>query len=371
MPAIELPRWLRLATIGVLAALGTTFVRVLVENVAKPQSMDFLSFWAAARLVVLGRPDQAYDVDLHRAVQLTVLDYDGLLPFTYPPHVLALLAPLGTIAYPAALVAWITGGVLLYALVARRLGAGLFPLASPAAFTNVLAGQNGFLLAALFIEAAETTRRRPWLAGLFWALFASKPQLAALVPVALAAGRLWPVFAASALWYLALLAGGALLFGIGIYGAFIASTTRFSGWLLAGQWDWSTLASIYALARGAGVPHLPALGLHLVVAAAGAGCVAWAWRRDMGCKTAVLAAASLLVSPYLFSYDALLLAVPTTWLLTTRPAAAWPVLALWLSTYLIVAHHASIYDGPNPVAPIALLAIILCLRRERALAGRI
>ena len=365
MAADQVPRWLRLTTIGILAALATSIVRVLVENVLQPQSMDFLSFWAAARLVVAGTAGAAYDLAAHRAVQLTLIRFDDLLPFTYPPHVLALLAPLGLVPYRVALVGWTLLGVATWGLSSRRLGAGSVPLASAAAFTNVLGGQNGFFLASLFVLAADQTRTRPWLAGLFWALLASKPQLAALVPLALLAGRLWTSFFAAGLIYAGLLAGAALLFGPEIYLRFFASALRFSGWLRAGEWDWTTMTSIYALGRLGGLSHVPALLVHGVVALGGAAAVIHAWRRELACKTAILAAASLLVSPYLFSYDALLIAVPIAFLATTPSKTPWAMLAIWLPSFLIVGHLAGIYAGPNPIGLLAIASIVLCLSRER------
>lgn len=369
MPARELPRGLRLATIGVLAALATTVVRMLVENVLQPQSMDFLSFWAAGRLVVQGQAALAYDLAAHRAVQLSLLRFDDLLPFTYPPHMLALVAPLGLARYGVALTAWTLLGLAAWTLGTRRLGAGALPVASAAAFTNTLAGQNGFFLASLFVIAADLTTRRPLLAGLCWALFATKPQLAALVPFALLAGRCWTAFAAAALCYAALLAGAMLLFGAGIYGPFFASTARFAAWLQAGEWDWGTMTSVYALGRFAGLGHAPALAIHALIALAAAAAAMLAWRRDAACKVAVLAAASLLVSPYLFAYDALLLAVPVAWLATAPSARPNAAAAIWLPSFLLVARLAGLYSGPSPVAPLAALTILLCFDGERRARG--
>ena len=70
----------------------------------------------------------------------------------------------------------------------------------------------------------------------------------------------------------------------------------------------------------------------------------------------MLAAASLLMTPYALPYDSLLLIVPIAWLIERR-RHPWIVAAIWLFCALPVAHYFGFYSGPDTV-PIASL---LCM----------
>src|SRR5205085_8425887 len=60
-------------------------VTALVTLFSDPYQMDFVSYWAAAQLVAAGNPAGAYDLALHRNVELTAIALHGALPFAYPP----------------------------------------------------------------------------------------------------------------------------------------------------------------------------------------------------------------------------------------------------------------------------------------------
>ena len=131
---------------------------------------------------------------------------------------------------------------------------------------------------------------------------------------------------------------------------------------------WSKLGSVYAAARLAGLASGPAILLHALVLMAAAVAVWRIWRSDCdyGAKVAILSAATLLASPYVFFYDGVMLVPAFLWLAreNTRPGI---LLALWCLPLAMLAEIAA-FDGGgvnlNPVVPIALG--VLVYRRWRA-----
>jgi hypothetical protein len=82
-----------------------------------------------------------------------------------------------------------------------------------------------------------------------------------------------------------------------------------------------------------------------------------AWSRNWEEKVAILASATLLASPYLFTYDAVLLVVPAAHLIGRQQF--WSAGLIWLLAALPVAHVFNLYQGPNTV-PVAS-TLCLCL----------
>ena len=86
------------------------------------------------------------------------------------------------------------------------------------------------------------------------------------------------------------------------------------------------------------------------------------WRSDCdyGAKVAILSAATLLASPYVFFYDGVMLVPAFLWLAreNTRPGI---LLALWCLPLLMLAEIAA-FDGGgvnlNPVVPIGLGVLV-------------
>lgn len=315
-------------------------------NYSAPRAADFVSFWAASQLSGPG----AYDVAAHRAVQLSVVVMPGLLPFPYPPPFLLFLAPFGMVDYPSAIVAWVivTGGI--YFLAARRLEW----FAHPGVIPSGLNGQTGMLTTGIFIGGFGLLATRPFLAGAILGCMMVKPQLAILFPIALIAGKEWRAIAGGVISSLALLAIALAAFGTGAYQGFLLMATQFSVHLAAGSWPWEKLASTYAFARYFGLASQLAMIVHVVIALGATALVARAWSSGRPHKVAILASATVLIPPYLLSYDCLLLAVPFMALIA-RPAIAIP---LWILAALPVVAFFGIYDGPNtlPLAALASLA---------------
>ena len=136
-----------------------------------------------------------------------------------------------------------------------------------------------------------------------------------LLPFALLAGREWRAIGGGIASSLALLGLGLLPFGVAGYSSFLSILPQFSQWLSVGRWPWGELASTLALLSWFGVPKAIALVVSGVRCPfAGAALTARAWALKSEQRAEILAAATLLVPPYLFTYDALLLTLPLAWL---------------------------------------------------------
>lgn len=329
---------------------------------------DFLAYWAAAKLAVGGQPALAYDVEAHRAVELAAAPVEGLLPFAYPPPFLLVVAPFGLLSYPAAFAAWLAFCVTVFVLASRSVAPLHYRLGHPQAIGNALIGQNGFLTSAIFIAGTARLERAPFVGGAILGLLALKPQLALLLPVALLADRQWRAIAGGAASAALLLLTALAALGPAAFRGFLDIMPLFTGAMSTGRWPWNELASPFAFARHLGIPQTPALALHALVALAAAAVTWRAWRARREDRVAVLAAATLLVTPYLFTYDALLMVVPLGWLIV-RERHPRVVALVWLFCLLPIATYFGGYAGPNTI-PLAAILALWTLERDSGRSAR-
>ena len=334
-------------------------------NFNAPRPVDFVSYWAAAQMALEGRNEAIYDIAAHHSVEMTAAPVGGLLPFAYPPPFLLFVVPAGLLPYKVALAAWVLVTGLLYVAAASASLRPRIALAHPAVLSNGLIGQNGFLTSAIFILGVRWIQDRPILAGAILGLMVIKPQLAVLLPIALIAGRHWRVIGVAAGSASMLLATAAVCFGVGAYAGFLRMLPVYTDFMSAGGWPWNELASPFAFARYLGASAGTALTVHVAIAAFAASMVWYAWRSHWTDRAAILAAATVLVPPYLFSYDALLLVLPLATLITNH-RRRWLVPIVWGLSALPLANNFDLFAAPNglPVAAAIMLAT-MCLDAMR------
>jgi hypothetical protein len=360
---------LRLAAMTIALLFLFVAVVALVSLIGDPYQMDFVSYWAAARLVLAGNPAGAYDVSLHRAVELGAIPLAGALPFAYPPCFLLPLAPFGLLAYPAAAACWVLLTFAAYGAAMRRWAPdGIWlALSFPPLLVNAITGQAGLLTAALFVAGMALLPKRPFAAGLLLGLLVVKPQLGLILPLALLAGREWRAFAGAAAGSLGLVLLSIALFGWGPWQAWLGNAGLIASIASEGLAGWHRMASVYGALRLAGLGAGPALLVHglVALAAAAAACLIWHREREIGRRAAALAAATALASPYLFVYDMLILVVPFVWLVQ-RGRHKLPLALAWAILLLGLLQVAGWSGGPNlaPLVPIVLLALILFQPRD-------
>lgn len=346
-----------------VALIAATFVGVIATacwiNFVNPRPVDFLSYWAAGHLAVEGRGAAAYDVAAHRSVEMSIAPLRGLIPFPYPPPFLLFVTPFGALPYGVAFAAWTLVTALLYAAAASKHFRPSFAFAHPCVVSNGLVGQNGFLTSAIFLFGTKWLDSKPLLAGAVLGLMVVKPQLGVLLPIALIAGRFWQVFAAAAASSILLLAAALLAFGVEPYAGFVDIVPRYADFITSGRWPWNELASPFAFLRYWGVPASAALAVHTAIAMFAATIVWRAWRLRWAQRLPILAAATILIPPYLFSYDALLLVLPLA-ALAADPRRGWLAPAVWALSALPIASNFGWFEGPNTL-PLAALVLLICL----------
>ena len=318
-------------------------------------AVDFTSFWAAGHVALSGHASLAYDYNAHGAVEGTVTHLGKPIPFLYPPPFLLMLMPFGFHPYWLAYLLWVLGTGAIFAAATRRILPASYAFGYPAAFDNVIFGQNAFLTCSAFALGTALLETQPFAAGAILGLFVCKPQLALLLPVALLAGRQWRAIGGAALSSIALLALAAILFGFHSYADFLTASSRYGLMMAHGEWRWNQVASVFGAVRYFGAPTSAALilqGSFAVFAIA----ITWrAWSLKLDQRVPILAASTLLVSPYLFTYDSLLLVIVVGRFL--REGKSLRVALVWLLSLATVLSLFGLCPVPNltPVAAIVSL----------------
>ncbi len=335
----------------------------LIANLLKPSGVDFVSYWAAGVLTIDGNPAGSYDIELHRGVELRVVEMEGFMPFPYPPPFLFLAVPFALLPFAPAVICWVAATFAFYIFCVRRLAPGgrLIAAAYPPVLPNALVGQTGFLVTGLMAGGLALLPRRPFLGGLLLGCLILKPQFGLVLPFVLLVAREWRAIAGAAASVLGLLALGALVFGLEAYAAWIGQAPFYTAVVADGLSGWNKMASVYAALRLAGVDNAAALTVHVLVGAMAviAACMVW-WRTDsLGARAGSLAAATALASPYLYGYDTLILVLPFLWLANEsrdRPALAlvWGISVIGLLLNIGSGHVVN----PGPLAAIILLALV-------------
>ena len=357
-----------LALLVIILSLGE-----FARNLAAPTSRDFVSFWGAARFALDGTPALAYDRAALHALQINAAAFEPntAMPFPYAPTLLLIIMPFALLPYPVAMALWALGTLGVYAMVARRFApqSRWLAVAFPPAFAVMAIGQNGFVTAALFMGGLVLLQhKKKFAAGLVLGCLIIKPQLALMLPVAMLAGREWRVIGGAMVSAPAVLLTGIIVFGPAASVAWLDQMPLYVEIAQQGLVGWHKLVSVYAAARQAGLSEAPAFALHCAAAVMAACLVFNIWRSDaeFARKAAVLGAATMLASPYMYLYDALVLFPAFVWLVQRRAPAAL-VGSLWLLPAVIIAQTA--YDtGPinvAPLLPISLLALCHFWGRER------
>lgn len=358
-------------------ALGIlTLIVICAEfawNYVDPTSRDFISFWGAAKLAVAGTPELAYDPAVLHAVQIRAAAFDPNtgMPFAYAPAFLLPVLPFATLPYPIAMAVWSLVTLGVYALVARRFAPGSqwLAIAFPPVFAIAAIGQNGFVTASLFLGGLALFQRdKKFAAGLVLGCLIVKPQLTFMLPFAMLAGREWRVIAGAMVSAPAVLLIGLIAFGPETSAAWIRQMPLFVEIAQEGLVGWHKLVSVYAAGRQAGLPEQVAFALHCVMAVIAAALVVRVWYADaqFATKAAVLGAATMLASPYVYLYDALVLIPAFVWLVQ-RQAPAVLVGTLWLLPMAVIVQNGYNIMPVNvaPILPITLLALCHFWGQER------
>ncbi len=368
--AQPLPRPIELVAFALVVAHAIYLAACYVEGSwligpdGKGIASDFVNVWAAGKFVLQGAPALAYDWPAHKAMEEVAVGhaFDGYFGWHYPPMFLFAAASLALMPYAAAYVLWVFVTFPAYlvtvrAIIGERSGY-LLAAAFPAVLSNFVVGQNGFLTASLLGGALYFLPMRPILAGCLLGVMTYKPHFGLLFPLVLAASGYWRSFIAAGM-VATLLAGVSwLAFGTETWMAFIWSVPHTSQAFLSDGWaDWAKLQTLFGLARTIGVSETIAWTLHIGFALALAVAVTLIWRGDAAyeLKAAALATAAMLATPYLYTYDLVVLAVPLGFLFRLGRTTGFPRFELpgiALACALIVSF-------PFVTAPVGFAAVLV------------
>jgi hypothetical protein len=347
----------------------------LTDRQGQAIANDFVDVYAAGRLALQGAAASAYDWPLHKAAEVRALghDFPDYYGWHYPPPFLFVAMVLALLPYLAAALLWLVAtltayAVALRAILAERTGI-LLALGFPAAVWNITAGQNGFLTASLIGGTLALLERRPALAGICLGLLTYKPQFGLLFPLVLIVDRRWTPISVAALVALLMAAASWLAFGSASWQAFFHWMPITSHVVLGeGRADFARLQSLFGLVRAHGGSQTLAWAVQLVGSMVVAALVVWLWRRrePYELKAAALAAGALLVTPYVYMYDLVVLGVAVAFLLRhaiERGLVAAEAAALAAAGVLIL-----IFPYVKTQVGLAAVVIVMMLIVHRAIA---
>jgi hypothetical protein len=357
-----------------------------------------LAVGAALLAYLLGSPDPRigdddFQVFYEGAAAFARGESSYVGDFVSPPWFALALVPLTALPLGVARVAWL--GLNLALLVgataagARLVDAGWPPrrvllaavlcaLWPPVTFGLKL-GQNSLLAWLLVLGSVLTLRAdRPAASGALLALATVKPQLAFLFGAGLAL-RAWRLGQAARL----LGAGALTLALLGVAVAVIAPNSYVDLRELRPQpWDYwgSNVGLPVLLATLLGSPERGLLA-YLPLALLGTGLLLARWSddaADLGWLGAITACATLVLTPYAYPYDAVLLELPLLWLAANAPAEWTRRRPLALACALTVLAALWLLERPGDytawrflglLPPLGLLALLVWARRAVSYSG--
>jgi hypothetical protein len=290
----------------------------LTDRLGKPIGSDFLVFFTASTLALRGEPAAAYDFKRFYETERSSPEWIILI--------LGLSAAIfwsffrWTLPYLASLAAWIISTLTLFLVTLRRIAPHpstiWLALGFPGTFQNLTHGQNGFLIAALLGGGLLSLARFPLVAGILFGLLAIKPHLAALVLVALVAGRHWKTLGTTFLAAGIMVLASGWAFGWSTWTAFLSNFNLPLNILENESSLWGKMITTYGGFRLLGLDSRMASLFQGAVSLTVTGTLWWIWSRKTSfcMKASSLCISALLFTPYAFSYDLAILALPLAWL---------------------------------------------------------
>lgn len=316
---------------------------------------DFINVWTGPQVVARYGVMMLFDLTGYHWAQSQIF---GTLIYLhnwgYPLFILFFAYPLSLLPYIPALVVWTVLGFMAYACAViprlapeqRRLGF-LFLLASASSLVNIVAGQNGFITAALLLGGVAQLDRRPWIAGILFGLLTYKPHLGVLVGVVLLVSGAWRTIAAAVITSGTLIAASITVWGIEPWVAFVTQTSAYQYHFLVDFSGFYTfmMVSPFASMRLMGVPVDAAKIAQAAISISVIVTVMISFRKtaDVGLRALLVASGTLLVSPYAFNYDMPMLTGAILMVMAARPhigrTETWIFGAAWVTPAAVWSLH--------------------------------
>lgn len=370
------PNWKAAGWLGAALALVLALVAVDMA-IADPRlsgiiaNKDFANYWIASRLVLSGEyldlfgPQPDYFAHMQAAFGA---DYPWH-NWSYPPHYLFFVLPLGPFGYGTALVLFLAATGAAFLLAARAFIGGLRGpvLLFLAAFIllNVLSAQNGFLTGALLLGALALRYDRPVAAGILAGCLTIKPQLGVILPILFLIEGRWTTIAMAALTTGVLVAASAVVFGVEAWQGYIGEVLPYQrGVMYDGVGIFvSMMPSLFGSLRRLGFDGDTALAVHLVFAlpVLALACRAMARAGDPHLRACVAIVATFLVTPYSLVYDLGPVATVAAFARISLPGADGTTGLLLVLLSLSPALALMLGLLSVPLAPLLLAAALLLL----------
>jgi Glycosyltransferase family 87 len=304
---------------------------------------DFLNFWSYGHAAWSANPGRFFDIATynHYLDALTGWNYQPQ-QWSYPPHLMLLMAPFGLLPYLTAYLLWTALGLaaLYWAVRADFADGKSFAILvlAPAGFIGLISGQNCFLSAALLIAVFRFLDTRPIVAGLLLGLLTMKPQLGLLFPLMLILTGRWKVFFSAAATACALIGATTLIWGVDIWHSYFALGVPLQEQVIGHPtvMTQALMPTVYMNARLLGLSATAAYAIQCAAGVAAIAAVVWTYRkrRDPLLSYALLIVAGFLATPYLMSYD-LVIAGWLTLMLWKGPQASRSERGLFMAFYLL------------------------------------
>ena len=275
---------------------------ILAPRLSAPIARDFAVHWTASYLTLAGEPATVYDAPRFKEIEQELTGLGGH-PFPYPPTALLIDWPLALLPYIPSVATWMLVTMGLYLLVLYRVAPQpltlFWGLAFFGTFQNFYFGQNGFLSAALLGGGLLLLDGSPFLGGVLLGLLSYKPHLAALVPLALLAGRRWRALSGTVMAATCLILASMAILGLNTWELFLNNISHTMNNLYTQSAWFFKMPTIFAAARLAGFGVPVAWGLHGLGMLVAVGLVVWLWsvKASAAVRVAALALGTLLFSP--------------------------------------------------------------------------
>jgi arabinofuranan 3-O-arabinosyltransferase len=364
-----------LFSVALLATIvGAVFVAMLAIEpgtlTLQWTDKDFANYWMAARLALEGRaldvfgPHESYLAHLR---SFFGADYPWRA-WSYPPHYLLLMLPLGLFAYKTALVLFLVTTFLLLCgalhLASRQIKLWQLLFLLPVIVTNGYVVQNGFLLSAFLIAGLALRDSRPVLAGICFGLLTVKPQLGVLLPLLFLWERQWLTITSAVVTTVALFLLSVAVFGIEAWAGFFHHVTPYQVHVmkeLTGLFP-HMMPTVFGAVRSLDFGASTALAVHLPFAVMALALFGFGLLR-LGrpeARAANTVFATAMAMPYLVNYDlAALVASAVLWM--DRERASLPSRCALFGLVCIPLLMPMLSLLGWPVAPVVILAAWLGL----------
>lgn len=278
--------------------------------------VDFLYFYAAAKLVLSGHINDLYTGALISGTNSSVvpeLGTESMHPWAwlYPPHYLLMVVPLALLPYYYALALWrvvslaLTGFLLWHS---GKLRGGLFltTIFNVSLVYSLIFGQNALIFAGIAGTGIYLLEKRQLLAGLCFAVLSMKPHFAIMIPVALILGKYWKALASTIISTLLLMIITSFTFGWDMWGMSAMHLNSLRPIMFSPDTKFFSIYSSYIalLNLGLSIEYSWYVYYLIAILAFYGFCKIWLGKHDITTKWLAYVIAAVLCSPYNLAYDA-------------------------------------------------------------------